>query len=364
MSLADFASTARLKPRLGQVCLTPAALASKSEEAERLKVAIGRLPEAQRVAVMLRYAAGMTYDEMAAYLDVPYTGAGEYLVRIDRKGDALTSAVDAQNDGAFKPDLFKRVDDITTYVAFLNAHAAILRLRHGGIRKQIHIRHAGGTLPELPGSRTAPAGRDRGRVGLRSSGRRKGHLPRRRGGGIRRFGAAGVDCTREIGIITVVPWGVERTEGQTELRGEPYVKGSSMPRSSLAKVSTAILKEELRRRLAALPRLIAQRDELNRQLAELEALGATEEAAKPAKARAPRKRARKVQRAKNPVTLAEALAKAIKAKESMSIAEATEAVLASGYKSTSKNFKHVVKQTLSHDKRFERVGTGQYAVKE
>ena len=73
VSLADFASTAQLKPRLGQVCLTPAALASKNEEAEQLKVAIGRLPEAQRVAVMLRYAAGMTYDEMAAYLDVPYS---------------------------------------------------------------------------------------------------------------------------------------------------------------------------------------------------------------------------------------------------------------------------------------------------
>jgi len=137
-----------------------------------------------------------------------------------------------------------------------------------------------------------------------------------------------------------------------------------MPRSSLANVSTAVLEEELRRRLAALPKLIAQRDELNRQIAELEALGATEVAAKPAKARAPKKVAAKAKRSKNTVTLAEALAKVIKAKESMSIAEATEAVLASGYKSTSKNFKHVVKQTLSHDERFRRVGTGQYAVKE
>jgi len=137
-----------------------------------------------------------------------------------------------------------------------------------------------------------------------------------------------------------------------------------MPRSSLANVSTAVLKEELRRRLAALPKLTAQRDELNRQIAELEALGATTEAPAPKKAPPPKKMARKAKRAKNPVTLAEALAQAIKAKESMSIAEATEAVLASGYKSTSKNFKHVVKQTLSHDKRFKRVGTGQYAVKE
>jgi len=73
MSLADFASTVRLRPRLGQVYLTPASLASKSEEADQLKAAIGRLPEAQRVPVMLHYAAGMTYDQVAAYLDVPYT---------------------------------------------------------------------------------------------------------------------------------------------------------------------------------------------------------------------------------------------------------------------------------------------------
>ena len=145
-------------------------------------------------------------------------------------------------------------------------------------------------------------------------------------------------------------------------RGEPYVKGGSMPRLSLAKVSTVALKEELRRRLEALPRLIAQRDELNRRIAELEALAATEEAPKPAKAPAPKKKARKATRAKNPVALPEALAEAIKGKESMSIASAAEAVLASGYKTASKNFRNLVKQVLSHDKRFKRVGKGQYTL--
>jgi RNA polymerase sigma-70 factor (ECF subfamily) len=73
MSLADFASTEQFKPRLGQVYLTPATLASQGEEADQLKAAIGRLPEPQRVAVMLHYAADMTYNEIASYLDVPYT---------------------------------------------------------------------------------------------------------------------------------------------------------------------------------------------------------------------------------------------------------------------------------------------------
>ena len=71
LSLADFASTAQLKPRLGQPQLTPATLASRGEEAELLKAAIGRLPEPQRVVLMLRYAEDMTYDQIAAYLDVP-----------------------------------------------------------------------------------------------------------------------------------------------------------------------------------------------------------------------------------------------------------------------------------------------------
>ena len=36
-----------------------------------MRAAIGRLPEDQRIAVMLRYGEDMTYDQMAAYLDVP-----------------------------------------------------------------------------------------------------------------------------------------------------------------------------------------------------------------------------------------------------------------------------------------------------
>ena len=71
MSLADFASTVQLHRRLGQVQLTPATLASKGEEAEVLKAAIGHLPDAQRVVLMLRYAEDMTYNQMAAYLSVP-----------------------------------------------------------------------------------------------------------------------------------------------------------------------------------------------------------------------------------------------------------------------------------------------------
>jgi RNA polymerase sigma-70 factor (ECF subfamily) len=71
LSLADFASTVEVHRRLRQTTLTPATLASKGEEAQLLKAAIGRLSEDQRVAVMLRYTEGMTYEETAEYLDVP-----------------------------------------------------------------------------------------------------------------------------------------------------------------------------------------------------------------------------------------------------------------------------------------------------
>ncbi len=71
VSLADFASSMKLHPRLRETSLTPASLAGKGEEAELLKAALGRLPEKQREVLMLRYAEDMSYDDIAAYLDVP-----------------------------------------------------------------------------------------------------------------------------------------------------------------------------------------------------------------------------------------------------------------------------------------------------
>ena len=136
-----------------------------------------------------------------------------------------------------------------------------------------------------------------------------------------------------------------------------------MPRRSLAKVSTDALKKELQRRLEVLPKLIAQRDELNCRIAELEALGAVEKAPKPTSMPAAKKRGRRAKRTKSAVSLASTLAEAIKAKETMSVAEAAEAVLASGYKSKSKDFPNLVNMTLASDKRFERVARGVYRVK-
>jgi RNA polymerase sigma-70 factor (ECF subfamily) len=71
VSLDAFASGVQLQHRLGRVDLTPATLAGKDEEARQLRAAIGRLPEPQRVTLMLRYVEDMTYEQIADYLGVP-----------------------------------------------------------------------------------------------------------------------------------------------------------------------------------------------------------------------------------------------------------------------------------------------------
>ena len=71
VSLEAFAGTAQLRPALGRIQFAPATLARKGEEAEMLLAAVGRLPEDQRVVILLRYVEGLTYEQMALYLDVP-----------------------------------------------------------------------------------------------------------------------------------------------------------------------------------------------------------------------------------------------------------------------------------------------------
>ncbi len=72
-SLADFATSIPLRPRVAEPPLTPARLAGQSEEAEMLRAAIGRLPEPQRIVIMLRYGSELSYEQIAEYLELPVT---------------------------------------------------------------------------------------------------------------------------------------------------------------------------------------------------------------------------------------------------------------------------------------------------
>jgi len=71
VSLSVFATTVELRPRVGHEPFTPATLASAHEHADLVRAAVGRLPEEQRVALLLRYLEDMSYEQIAAYLDVP-----------------------------------------------------------------------------------------------------------------------------------------------------------------------------------------------------------------------------------------------------------------------------------------------------
>ena len=131
-----------------------------------------------------------------------------------------------------------------------------------------------------------------------------------------------------------------------------------MGKVTLGSVSLEDLKKELRRRQAALPALIAQRDELNRKIQELQALGQVAQV--PAARKAAPARAR---RTGNKLSLPQLLGKILEGKPGQSVNQLTEAALAAGYRSKSRSFKAVVRQNLYHDKRFRRVGKGRFALK-
>jgi len=130
-----------------------------------------------------------------------------------------------------------------------------------------------------------------------------------------------------------------------------------MPKVSLVKVPLAALERELQRRREELPKLIAQRDALNRRIAEIEGLEAAQPAA-PAAKRAARGKARGRR-----LTLKDALAQALANKEGVHVTDALEAIRALGYKSRSKNLMPVVRQALYYGERFQRVGRGLFALK-
>ncbi len=134
-----------------------------------------------------------------------------------------------------------------------------------------------------------------------------------------------------------------------------------MPRMSLKNVPFVALQKEISRRQKLLPTLIAQRDELDRQIAAIQGLEAAE-AAEPAATKAPKK-ARRRRRAKNKISLADALVAFLAGKLKVGVAEAMQGVLEAGYKTKSKIFRTMVNQTLLKDKRFKKVGRGEFALK-
>ena len=135
-----------------------------------------------------------------------------------------------------------------------------------------------------------------------------------------------------------------------------------MPRSKLSKMRIADLRQEIERRQKLLPKLMAQRDALSREIAELQS-SATPQARKAARPEAAPKKTRGRHQAKNKVGLADALAVFMKGKKKVTIAEAIAGVLAAGYKTKSGDFRGVVNNMLLTDKRFKNVARGVFTLK-
>ena len=136
-----------------------------------------------------------------------------------------------------------------------------------------------------------------------------------------------------------------------------------MPKATLAKMAIEELKKEILRRTRVLPKLVAMRDALDQKIAELQELGAVQAAPKLAKRKLGRKRVRKTQGTARAGSLSSKLVEVFQGKKRLSIAEATEMVVAAGYRSKSKDFRNIVGITLAQDKRFRRVRKGIYALK-
>jgi hypothetical protein len=146
---------------------------------------------------------------------------------------------------------------------------------------------------------------------------------------------------------------------------------------ALKSASTAELRRELERRQKAAGRIAARRDKLARKLAQLDAeladLGGSPSARRGRKpgrkpgrrpgrkpGRRPGATAGSRKRPRNALTLPDAIAAAMDKGAVISPAEAAGLVKTNGYKTTSKTFNISVSQALTKDKRFKRVGRGQY----
>jgi len=131
-------------------------------------------------------------------------------------------------------------------------------------------------------------------------------------------------------------------------------KAGKRATGDLAQIPAALLRDELRQREQRATALVRRYERLMERAA---ALRAEIQAAGGAI------RGSSDTRARNETSLVEALARALSGKP-LSVDEATNAVLAAGYRSASPEFRKIVNITLSRSDRFEQVERGRYTAKE
>lgn len=129
---------------------------------------------------------------------------------------------------------------------------------------------------------------------------------------------------------------------------------------ALTKMSTAELEAELARREKDQSKLVRRREKLLKEIAAIEKDlaflgGGTGKGRRRGQSSGTGRR-----RAKNDISLPDAIAKAMEVRAVVSPKEAAELVQKNGYKTTSDNFNMMVSNALAKDPRFKRLGRGQY----
>ena len=165
-----------------------------------------------------------------------------------------------------------------------------------------------------------------------------------------------------------VPAPTEPSPARTKRQRRPAAtSGFPWERSPLAQFSMAELLAEIDARRAQAARLERERESILEQMAaieaELAAMGIAVGGAQPAAQLAPvatAPPAPRRPRARNSVTLADAIALAVEPGATVSPAEAMQLVLSNGFVTNSKSFNVQVTNALSKDPRFRRTGRGQY----
>lgn len=141
-------------------------------------------------------------------------------------------------------------------------------------------------------------------------------------------------------------------------------KAGAAKQKGLGGISTSELRAELRRRERQMDKLVAKRDKLLADAAELDReisdIAQVIGVAAPGRRSGPgRPAGGGGRRPRNKTTLEEALAQVLNGK-TMGVSEVADAVQAAGYQTSAENFRTIVNQTLLRSDRFKKVARGQY----
>ena len=130
---------------------------------------------------------------------------------------------------------------------------------------------------------------------------------------------------------------------------------------ALRALSTSELQKELHRREKSAHKLQARRAKLIKELTEVEEkIAFLEGSANQTRMGRFGDLGAGRRRARNDMTLPDAICAAMEVRAIVTPKEASDLVLANGFQTTSKNFNMMVSNALAKDTRFKRIGRGQY----